>query len=228
MFLYEKAFTIITDHQALITIYGNPRAKIPPRIERWGIRLMDYDFKIIHKQGKDHNPTDYESRHPLPSTQLKPSLAEEYLNFILRQNTPTTITVKELVQESQNDSTLKEIKKIMKDQRCRHINNNCQFNRGIDKEEILAFKHVQEELSETEQGTLLRGTQIIIPRALRRQTIDLAHESHRGIIATKKALREKVWFPGLNRMVEEMIVLPPVPKHRATLQAGATKNVKSP
>ena len=61
IFLYGKPFTIMTEHQALTFIYGNPRAKIPPCIERWEIRLMDYDFKIIHKPGKQHNPADYMS-----------------------------------------------------------------------------------------------------------------------------------------------------------------------
>lgn len=37
---------------------------------------------------------------------------------------------------------------------------------------------------------------------MRQGVINLAHEGHRGIVATKRALRERVWFPMLDQMVE--------------------------
>lgn len=45
----------------------------------------------------------------------------------------------------------------------------------------------------------------MIRRSLRCQVVNLAHESHRGIVATKKKLREKIWFPGLDHLVEDTI-----------------------
>lgn len=33
----------------------------------------------------------------------------------------------------------------------------------------------------------------------------LAHEGHQGIVKTKSLLREKVWFPGIDRLVENEI-----------------------
>ena len=57
-------FDLITDHQPLQMIYGNPRAKLPARIERWGLRLMPYSFKVVHCHGRQ-NPADYCSRHPI-------------------------------------------------------------------------------------------------------------------------------------------------------------------
>ena len=32
----------------------------------------------------------------------------------------------------------------------------------------------------------------------------LAHSGHQGIVKTKRFLRDSVWFPGIDRMVEEM------------------------
>ena len=42
------------------------------------------------------------------------------------------------------------------------------------------------------------------------QTIVLAHEGHQGMVRTKARLREKVWWPGMNKQVEEAVRLPPV------------------
>ena len=33
----------------------------------------------------------------------------------------------------------------------------------------------------------------------------MAHEGHQGINKTKALLREKVWFPGINKMVEQRV-----------------------
>ena len=42
----------------------------------------------------------------------------------------------------------------------------------------------------------------MIPTSLQQR---VAHEGHQGIVKTKKLLREKVWFPGIDRMVMKMI-----------------------
>jgi hypothetical protein len=40
---------------------------------------------------------------------------------------------------------------------------------------------------------LLHGTKIVIPRKLRKDVLELAHEGHKGIVKTKQRLRTKVW-----------------------------------
>ena len=53
---------------------------------------------------------------------------------------------------------------------------------------------VRHELSVTNNGLLLRGTQIVMPSKLRRETLKHAHKGHQGIVKTKQALRTKVWW----------------------------------
>ncbi|XP_033112370.1 uncharacterized protein LOC117113191 [Anneissia japonica] len=48
-------------------------------------------------------------------------------------------------------------------------------------------------------------TRIVLPVALRQQAIDLAHASHQGIVKTKQLLRENVWFPGIEKAVEQKV-----------------------
>ena len=50
---------------------------------------------------------------------------------------------------------------------------------------------------------LLHDNRIVIPKELQTRVIDLAHEGHQGIVRTKQLLREKVYFPGIDKLVEK-------------------------
>ncbi|PFX13293.1 Uncharacterized protein K02A2.6 [Stylophora pistillata] len=50
---------------------------------------------------------------------------------------------------------------------------------------------------------IVRGTRIVIPQALRKRVVRLAHEGHQGVIKTKERLRTKVWWPAMDRGAEK-------------------------
>ena len=52
---------------------------------------------------------------------------------------------------------------------------------------------------------VLRGTRIVIPQSLRQQVLAIEHEGHVGIVATKLRLRTKVWWPGIEKDVEQYV-----------------------
>ena len=56
-----------------------------------------------------------------------------------------------------------------------------------------------------DKSLLLHGTQLVLPASLRQRAIEIVHEGHQGMVKTKKLLGEKVWFPGINRMVENLL-----------------------
>jgi hypothetical protein len=51
----------------------------------------------------------------------------------------------------------------------------------------------------------MRGNRLIIPETLQEKSIRIAHEGHQGITKTKSLLRKKIWFPGMDKKVEEII-----------------------
>lgn len=59
-YLYGKPFTIFTDHRPLAWLYSlkEPNSKLT----RWRLRLQEYDFKIIYKNGKQNTNADALSR----------------------------------------------------------------------------------------------------------------------------------------------------------------------
>ena len=52
---------------------------------------------------------------------------------------------------------------------------------------------------------VLRGNRIVVPSKLRERAVDLAHVGHQGIVKTKSLIREKVWFPGIDKMVKDKV-----------------------
>ena len=44
----------------------------------------------------------------------------------------------------------------------------------------------------------------VIPKDLQSRVIALAHQSHLGVVKTKQLLREKVYFPGIDKQVENV------------------------
>jgi hypothetical protein len=65
---------------------------------------------------------------------------------------------------------------------------------------------VQSEVTTTANGrVLLRGTRTVIPLSLRTAVLDLAHEGHPGIVRMKQRCRETVWYPGIDKDIEEYV-----------------------
>ena len=97
-YLLGCEFDLITDHQPLQTIFGNSRAKLPARIERWGLRLMAFRFRVLHIQG-NQNPSDYLSRHTAPTSSAMGNLSTKlteryrYINFVVDSATPKAINI---------------------------------------------------------------------------------------------------------------------------------------
>ena len=49
---------------------------------------------------------------------------------------------------------------------------------------------------------LLHDNRLVIPKNLQPKVVELAHQSHLGIVKTKQLLREKMYFPGIDKQVE--------------------------
>ena len=64
---------------------------------------------------------------------------------------------------------------------------------------------LRNELSAHELDLLLRGNRIIIPTSLRMRIIHIAHEGHQGLVRTKSLLRQKVWFSGIDALVQKVV-----------------------
>ena len=77
---------IFTDHKPLLSIVRKPFDDVPPRLQRWLVALMPYDYNLQHVPGKQLFCTDALSHAPLPG--VIPSPAEsrslhKYVGLVL-------------------------------------------------------------------------------------------------------------------------------------------------
>ena len=211
LYLYGGKFTVVTDHKPLIGIM-NSQKPTTARIERWRLRLMPYDMMLVYNPGKDEaNPADYLSRHPTEKPK-RDNKAEEYISYVATNAVPKSMTLDEIRTATAEDPTLREVMTAVQTGRW-------------DKPGVEGFARFAGEISVTD-GIILRDHRIIVPQQLRERVIDIAHQSHQGIVRTKQCIREKVWFPGIDRAVEETVksCLPcqasnPRPSSREPIQA---------
>ena len=81
-YLYGRRFTLITDHQALVSALKSNRGNktYQSRLTRWIDRLIPFDFDIHHLAGSKMGLIDYISRHPVGKPQ-PPAYWDE--NFVV-------------------------------------------------------------------------------------------------------------------------------------------------
>ena len=116
----------------------------------------------------------------------------KYINFVTQNSVPKAMTLKEILDATNDDAALTELRDAIKTNKW-------------DSPAVKPFKAVKNELTSTAQGIILRGTRIVIPSALQQRAINIAHETHLGIEKTKSLIREKIWFPQIDSRVKDTI-----------------------
>ena len=187
LYLYGlQEFDLVTDHQALKTIYGR-RSKPSARIERWVLRLQPYNYKVCYVPSRK-NIADALSR----LTKIPASKGyvhdDEYVRMITLQAVPVALRIQEIEEASARDVELQVVHE------CLHTGNWERAPKAymMARNELASIGHV-----------VLRGTRIVIPRELQQRVLELAHEGHQGIVKTKERLRSKVWWPGMDKQAEK-------------------------
>ena len=69
--------------------------------------------------------------------------------------------------------------------------------------EVQDYRRLKDDFS-VYNGVVLRMNRILIPPTLRSRA-ELAHLGHQGIAKTKQLIRDKVWFPGIDKLTEDKV-----------------------
>ena len=189
MYLYGIDFVLVTDHKPLEVMFS-PSSKPPARVERWVLRLQPYRYTVRHVSGP-RNIADCLSR--LTQEQAPVGMqdsSEAYIRFVSSHAVPAALKTAQIREETRRDAELQAVIRWLP--------------RGRPDDCPTPYQSVSHELSEYD-GMVLRGHRLVIPTALRRRVLQLAHEGHQGVVRTKQRLRSKVWWPGVDRDVENQI-----------------------
>lgn len=188
LYLQGIKFTLLTDCKALEFLF-TPRSRPCARIERWVLRLQAYNYDIEHIRGSA-NIADALSRLSVNIPEQFDAATNEYIRNVAEQAIPVALSMTEIANKTKEDETIQAVLKALE----------------AGSKELLPkeYKPYENELCDID-GILLRGTRLVVPTILRERVLDLAHEAHPGIAAMKRRLRQKVWWPSMDKAVETCV-----------------------
>ncbi len=144
------------------------------------------------------------SRHPqqLHKTSITHDVdTEMHVNFIATNAVPKAMTLEEVKTAAEKDCLFQHAINIAHTGQWHRLYDH--FTTECDRSDLKSFYNVREELTVLDdRSVFLRGHRIVMPRALQHKALDLGHQ---GLVKTKQLLREKVWFPGIDKQAEQLI-----------------------
>ncbi|UYV83534.1 K02A2.6-like [Cordylochernes scorpioides] len=194
-YLYGRDFKIITDHKPLLGIF-NPNKPIPqmlsPRMMRWSLTLASYSYQIEHRPGRMNANADALSRAPHEKTSKE--TPEPVDVFLIETNEESPLEAKEVAKLTQEDSVLGIIVEWTR----------IGWPAHCPAEKFRPYFNRRNELS-LHRECLLWGNRVVIPPVLQRRTIEQLHETHPGIVQIKAIARSHVWWPGMDKAIENRV-----------------------
>lgn len=186
-YLMGSRFTVVTDHRALIFL--KKCRLLNARLTRWILFLQQFDFELVHCQGKDNVWADVLSRNPEGATDLG--------------GRSTLLTLAKLTSEEQN------VRKILKDL------NSAQRNDPMLKH----LNDVEEgELRETGSYKYLRESGLLFLQHNKRWRLIIPLEStagilkyfhdhlgHFGVNKTYSRMKRTVYWKGMRKQTKAYV-----------------------
>ena len=205
-YLHGRPFTIVTDHQPLVSLFGDQKptsAMASARVTRWHMSLSGYQYTIVHKRGKDHLNADALSRLPVPAPEgevawLTEEMEEEEVSINLLTELDTRpVTAEDLQRSIQKDPILNRVRGF--------IQNGWPDKSQLDSD-LQPYSTRRMELS-VEDHIVMWGRRVIIPddQAIRSQLLVELHANHPGIVKMKALARSYFWWPKLDGDLEQVV-----------------------
>ncbi|XP_055306888.1 uncharacterized protein K02A2.6-like, partial [Sitodiplosis mosellana] len=186
--------TKIQQSQPLIAIFGENKG-IPlmaaARMQRWAFLLSGFNYSIQYIKGS-LNTADSLSRIAQVST-AEETKESSYINYV-GSNIMKTLTYKDIATHTRRDLILSKV-------------HDCIQHGTVDQlqgSEYTSFRNKATE-SSVESGCILWGYRTVIPNALRKIILQDLHASHMGIVKTKALARSYVYWPHIDKEIENLI-----------------------
>ncbi|GFV73383.1 uncharacterized protein K02A2.6 [Trichonephila clavipes] len=179
----RRRFTLITDHKPLIAIFGSKRG-LPvleaTRLLHYALILQSFEFDIIFRKTIEHGNADFLSRLPKTSEELE--VKDDITIFQMSQIEALPVTSKELRQETSKDIELGPLLRALRE--------------GKD----LQGREAQYTI---EDGCIMYGQRVCIPRKFRKNVLEELHAGHLGIVKMKAIARSFVYWKNIDNDIEE-------------------------
>lgn len=186
-YLIGREFELETDHKPLEIIFS-PSSTPCARIERWVLRLQSFKFTVKYRKGAG-NIADSLSRLVVGNDPVEFETDSHF--YVLAVQESAAIDVGEIEAATLVDPDLKAVKDSL---------TSGNWNNPLVKQ----YEPFRNELGMIED-TIVRGNKLVVPQALRPRMLQLAHEGHPGESIMKKRLRDRAWWPGMDREAKDIV-----------------------
>jgi len=165
----------LTDHKPLTTILG-PKSGIPSlaaaRLQRWALLLSAYQYTIQYRSTKLHGNVDGLSRLPLQNNH---SVSNSTIStFNVHQIAALPVTSRQIADSTRRHPVLSRVLHYVK----------SGWPVAQSDPTIQPYWVRRQELT-IEQGCILWGIRVIVPRSHQQQVLDELNNSHSGIVHMK-------------------------------------------
>lgn len=212
-------FQLVVDHQALVTILDKYTldAVENPKLQRLKERLSPFVFTTVWRKGRAHSIPDALSRAPVhdpgPDDEATNSDIQSFARRVVigqihtMQSASDDDVVAEVTAEQPHlpDPLLDELRAAAASDPeyaalMTAVANGFSVPRHHTAQHIRQYWSIREELS-VDDGLVLFGRRIIIPRSARKDVLLKLHAAHQGIVRMKRRARQTVFWPGITNEI---------------------------
>lgn len=183
-YTYGRRVTVENDHQALVPLQRRPIAKVPMRLQRMMMRLMSYDYEIVYVPGTKLYLADTLSR-AYPDKAVKAGIIFDTINSVVVRDM-TSEELQELKDHLNKDDAMCQLSEVIKNgwPNEKKLCPPCITPYWEHRDELVLFRDV-----------VIKGQALVIPSALRRKYVRLAHTPHMGPESCLRRARESIFWP---------------------------------
>lgn len=192
-YLYGQKFTLITDHRPLVQIFsptaiyihGDAHATLRDILTRIQ-SYKDSIYEIQYRKSEKHANADCLSRLPVPNHEATIDVVDA---FQVETINTLPITAIQIAKETIKDTELKDLLRAL------------QTGTQIHKSKRFNIEQIEYSL---QNGVIIRGHKVVVPKVLRTQILKELHSSHFGVVKIKSLARRNCWWQGIDKDIEAL------------------------
>jgi Integrase zinc binding domain/Integrase core domain len=200
-YIYGRKTIVESDCKPVISIMKKPLCAAPQRLQKLLMQLQPFDIEVVHKKGSNIPIGDALSRN-----YAKETYPELFANMDTHVHTVKSLPISDqkiekIRAETQNDMQLQAVKLA--------ILEGWPEERKLCNKLAIDFWNHRDEMS-YEDGIILRGSKIVIPKALQLDMIEAVHMNHLGCQKATNRARDIMFWPGMTKQITDFVLACPL------------------
>jgi transposase InsO family protein len=189
-YTYGRRVKVQNDHKPLQHILKKPLAQVPKRLQSLLMRMHRYDVEFQYLPGKNLVIADTLSRAYLDVADEKVMVVE-----LTDASDISDRRLQEIKEATASDNSMQLLLEIIRE--------GWPKDKTQVPAEISSYFELRDVLS-YQEGLVLKGEQIVIPRGLRELVKHKLHTAHLGYDSMLRRARDTVFWPGMKNEIKQI------------------------